>query len=59
MSRRRPSRDRSATRLALSALYWLLVLAVSLVIVGALLLFLEARDASQLGQRSAPAGPIR
>ena len=50
-------------RLAVAVAYWLAVLAVSLALVVVLLLFFEARDASQLREGAAapgaaPAGPV-
>jgi hypothetical protein len=41
-------------RWALRVLYWLAVLAVSLAVLVALILLIESRDKSQVGQRAAP-----
>ena len=54
-SDRRPSAG--GRRLLLGALYWLAVLLVSLALVTVLLLFLEARDASQLEGSGSAAVP--
>ena len=60
-SRGRPARGRAA-RIARAVLYWLAVVAISVALVVAFILFLESRDSSSLergqgGARPAPAGP--
>lgn len=46
-------------RLFLKAVYWLAVLAISLALVVALILFLESRDQSSVEGASAPAPAAR
>jgi hypothetical protein len=44
-------------RIALKVLYWLAVVVVSIALLIALILLIESRDKSSVGERPAPGGP--